>query len=175
MNLKNLNWSAAQTFLRRNRYIVLVILAGLLMLLWPDGRSDVRPKEEAMPAAAGSCEYDLSALEQKLTGTLSQIKGAGRTHVVLTLSSTGRVRLAENRSEAGDDLKTDVILVKRGSGQEGVVEVERQYPVFLGALVVCEGGGNAGVKLELLQAVKALTGLRAEQISICEKTEGEGT
>ena len=174
MNLKNLDWRAAQTFLRKNRYIALVILAGLLLLLWPSGSADKEREPQMESAFAGSCEYDLSELEQKLTDTLAQVKGAGQTQVLLTLSTTGQVRLAENRSQEGETMKTDVVILRRGANQEGVTEVERQYPVFLGALVVCEGGGDPNIKLELLQAMKALTGLRAEQISICEKTGGEG-
>lgn len=173
MNLRELDWQAARTFLRRNRAIALVILAGLLLLLWPEGSSGQRQEPQTEPVTAGICEYDLRELEEKLTETLSQIRGAGRTRVMLTLSATGQVRLAESRTQEGDTLKTDVVILRRGTNQEGVVEVERQYPVFLGALVVCEGGGEPRVRLELLRAVKALTGLRSEQISICEKTEGE--
>ena len=56
--------------------------------------------------------------------------------------------------------------------REDVVEVAQQYPAFLGALVVSDGGGDPQVKLDLLQAVKALTGLGSDQISICERSGG---
>ena len=52
------------------------------------------------------------------------------------------------------------------------MEVAQQYPAFLGALVVSNGGGDPQVKLDLLQAVKALTGLGSDQISICERSGG---
>ena len=173
MNMGQLDWKGAQRFLHKNRGIVLLILAGLLLLLWPGGGREAESEQLPESPQLGNYEYDLSALEEKLTETLSQVEGAGRTRVVLTLSTTGCVALAENRTRQADTVKTDVVLIRRGSNQEGVVEVERQYPVFLGALVVCEGGGNARIRLELLQAVKALTGLRGEQISICERAGGE--
>lgn len=174
MNIRGIDRKAIQQFIRNNRYVALIILAGLLLLLWPGGKEQGRPGgEEQTFQSVGSYEYDLTALERKLTEALSQVEGAGKTHVVLTLSTAGSVALAENRTEEKGALKTDVVIIKCGSGQEGTVEIERQYPVFLGALVICEGGGNAHVKLEMLQAVKALTGLRSEQISICERSGGE--
>ena len=177
MKGKQLNWKAVQQFVQKNRYAALIILAGLLLLLWPfggsgddgqnqgDGNNSVRTVSEY--------EYNLTDLEEKLTKVLSQIRGAGETQVILTLSSTGSVVLAENQTSEDGSVETDVVIVKSGSNQEGVVEVEQQYPAFLGALVVCEGGGNAQVKLEMLQAVKALTGLSSDQISICERSGGD--
>ena len=45
-------------------------------------------------------------------------------------------------------------------------------PSFRGALVVCPGGGNAQVRLELIQAVAALTGLDSNSISVCRGNTG---
>ena len=51
-------------------------------------------------------------------------------------------------------------------------EVQELYPEYRGALVVCDGGGDSQIQLQVLQAVQALTGLNANQISICERTGG---
>ena len=56
-----------------------------------------------------------------------------------------------------------------GSGTEEAVSVKTIYPEFQGALVVCQGAGNASVKLEVLKAVSAITGLSSDQISICQR------
>ena len=37
-----------------------------------------------------------------------------------------------------------------------------------GAVVVCEGGGDASVRLKLMEAVSALTGLGTDKIAICK-------
>ena len=37
---------------------------------------------------------------------------------------------------------------------------------YTGAVVVCEGGGSASVRLQLTQAVSALTGLTSDKIAI---------
>ena len=50
----------------------------------------------------------------------------------------------------------------------GVVVTRETYPQYRGALVVCEGGGNDAVRLQVVSAVSALTGLGADKISICQ-------
>ena len=44
----------------------------------------------------------------------------------------------------------------------------RVYPRFVGALVVCEGGGSAGVRLAVTQAVSALTALPSDKITVLQ-------
>ena len=176
MKGKQLNWKVVQQFVQKNRHAALVILVGLLLLIWPLGgsrSSQSRSEGSESTEKVNKYEYNLTDLEEKLEDVLSQIQGAGETQVILTLSSTGSVALAENQTSEDGAVKTEGVLVKNGSNQEDVVEVEQQYPAFLGALVVCEGGGNAQVKLEMMQAVKALTGLSSDQISICERSGGD--
>lgn len=174
MNIKRLNWKGLQQFFGKNRYAALIILAGLLLLLWPFGGSGKTSETNTdLEQSTSGYEYNLSELEEKLTQTLSQIQGAGETKVVLTLSSTGSTMLAKDKSSKDGSVETSVVVIKNGSNQENVVRTEQQYPAFLGALVVCDGGGDAQVKLKMLQAVKALTGLSSDQISICERSGGD--
>lgn len=170
--MKGFTWNskAVLQFFQKNRWTALLLLVGLALLLWPTGGTG----DNSTPAATEQqqYEYDLESLEEKLADTLSQVEGAGRTQVVLTLATTGSVELAENQTSKDGSVETQVVVVKRGSNQEDVVEVAQQYPAFLGALVVSDGGGDPQVKLDLLQAVKALTGLGSDQISICERSGG---
>lgn len=171
--MKGFTWNskAVLQFFQKNRWTALLLLVGLALLLWPTGGTG----DNGTPAATErrqQYEYDLESLEEKLADTLSQVDGAGKTQVVLTLGTTGSVELAENQTSKDGSVETQVVVVKKGSNQEDVVEVAQQYPAFLGALVVSDGGGDPQVKLDLLQAVKALTGLGSDQISICERSGG---
>lgn len=56
----------------------------------------------------------------------------------------------------------------RGTGSQEVVPLQTLAPEFQGALIVCQGGGDPAVRLNVLQAVSALTGLGADKISICQ-------
>ncbi|MFQ8983403.1 MAG: hypothetical protein ACLR6W_04145 [Evtepia sp.] len=54
-----------------------------------------------------------------------------------------------------------------GSSQE-TVTVQEIYPRYQGALVVCPGGDDPEVRLQITEALSALTGLGADKISISE-------
>ena len=58
------------------------------------------------------------------------------------------------------------------SGQQDVVPLQTVAPEFRGALVVCPGGGNAQVRLKLIEAVSALTGLGSDRIAVVRWQSG---
>ena len=151
---------------QRYQAVLLVLAVGLALLLWPQG-SDGGAEAQAQPETSAS-EFQVEALEQRLAAALSQIQGVGEATVVLTLESGARQVLATDQK--GEDQET--VVVSAGSGQQQAVTVQQISPKFQGALVVCEGGGDPKIKLQVLQAVEALTGLNANQISICEGTGG---
>lgn len=143
-------------------YVLLVMAAGALLLMLPSGGRD-SPKEETQEET-----FDLEAFETKLERTLSRIEGAGETRVVLTLDGGSRQVLARDQDRDGQGGGSNtVVTVGRGSGQQEVVPLQLVAPEFRGALVVCPGGGSASVRLKLIEAVSALTGLGADRISVC--------
>ena len=79
--------------------------------------------------------------------------------------------LAEDSSAtlgSGGDVRQErqVLTVNRGSGRQEVVVTRRMYPVYQGAVVVCQGADSAAVRLAVTQAVSDLTGLGADHISV---------
>lgn len=153
--------------LKRYQYVLLVLAVGLGLLLWPAGGESGQTDPVQAETGQSSSGY-VEALEAKVASALSQIEGVGEATVVLTLESGTRQILAADQK--GEELET--VVVSAGSGQQETVTVQEIAPKFQGALVVCPGGGDANVRLKILQAVEALTGLRANQISICEGTGG---
>ena len=101
---------------------------------------------------------------------LSQIRGAGEVTVVLTLAGGPRQVLAQDVDQAAErgQERRETVVVSRGSGGQEAVAVQEVSPEYQGALLVCPGGGDPTVRLQLTQAVAALTGLGADKISISE-------
>ena len=156
-------WKGA---LEKYGYVLLVMAAGAVLLLLPSGGRD-SPREE-VPTREEGVSFDLGAFEEKLERTLSQIEGAGETKVVLTLDGGSRQVVARNQDRDGEGGGSNtVVTVGKGSGQQEVVPLQTVAPEFRGALVVCPGGGNAPVRLKLIEAVSALTGLGSDRISVC--------
>lgn len=152
--------------LKQYQAVLLVIIVGVALLLLPSGGRD-SPDNREPPAQEEGTAFDLEAFEKKLAQVLSQVEGAGDVRVVLTLDGGSRQMLARNQERDRDGGgSSTVATVGRGSGNQEVVPLQVMAPRFRGALVVCPGGGNAQVRLRLVEAVSALTGLGADRISI---------
>ena len=151
--------------LHKYRLVWLVILVGLFLLLLPtDGGEG---EEAAAEPAQGT--FDLEKTEARLAQALSQIKGAGEVTVMLTVANGPRQVLAQDvdrNSQQGEE-STQTVILSRGSSQE-TVTVQEIYPRYQGALVVCPGGDDPEVRLQITEALSALTGLGADKISISE-------
>ena len=154
--------------LEKYKYVLIILGLGLILLLWPTGEKE---KQSESADRSASEEFDLAALEEKLSQTLSQVEGAGKVTVALTVKSGKEQVPVTDRStsvtERGNSLEEKTVVINTGSGQEAVVRVQR-YPQFQGAVVVCQGGDRADVRLLLTQAVSALTGLGADRITVCK-------
>ena len=133
-------------------YVLLVIGVGAALLLWPGGGE----KETVLTEESGTY-FDLEEFETKLEKALSRIEGAGEVSVVLTLASDGRQVLAQDRdTDGGGGGSSTTVTVGRGGGTEEVVPLQTFTPDFRGALVICQGGGEAQVRLRLVEAVSAV-------------------
>lgn len=156
--------------LGRYKYVLLVMLAGLVLLALPDTKDDVETQTDLSSTVEE--DFSVEALEQKLEETLSKIDGAGEVRVMLTVQSGMRRVLAQNKSmeQGGELLQQEIenVVVSTGSGTQETVLVQQVYPRFQGALIVAAGGGDPTVKLKLTEAVAALTGLGTDKISICK-------
>lgn len=158
-------WKGA---LEKYKYVLLVMAAGALLLLLPIGSSD-RNSESQEEKELIASEFDLEEFEKKLEQALSRVQGAGEVKVVLSVDTGQRQILAQDQErEADGGYNTATVTLGKGSGNQEVVPLQTVAPQFRGALVVCPGGGDPSVRLDLAQAVAALTGLGADRITICQ-------
>ncbi len=174
------SWKLPQglaALLERWKYPALILLAGVVLVLWPGGEQKTEPETAASQAAEESAEDPevyRRRMERELEGILSQVEGAGKVSVLLTL-----------RNGPTDSYQTDLSTSGRGEGEDGTQErqektvmrengsaynepilVTRAYPTFQGALIVSQGAGDPTVKYRILEAVAALLGLGTHQITV---------
>ena len=131
--------------LGKYKYVLLVAALGAVLLLWPSGKKLAAAPAEEEPVRTG-------------------------VDVMLTLQSGGEKVLAQDSSlrysgnvQSPDSYERST----RPVTEEGGVVVTREtYPQYRGALVVCEGGGNDAVRLQVVSAVSALTGLGSDRIAV---------
>ncbi len=169
MKSKDGSLSKVAVFLEKYKYVLLVALVGAVLLLWPGGKGGSEKARQA--EQTGEVVFDLTSMERKLSAALSQVEGAGDVSVVLTVQSTSRQVVAQDDKttlkEGSSERTAETVVISKGSGTQEPVLLEQIYPDYQGALVVCTGGEDAGVRLKLVEAVSALTGLGADKISIC--------
>ena len=155
---------------KRYRLVWIIVAAGLCLLAIPSGAD--HGTETASEGVVGTEEeVSVEALEEKLSNILSRIEGAGKVSVMLTVKSGTQRILAkhiEDSQTADMQEQTEEIVVISGKNGDEVVLIGRNYPDFQGALVVCPGGDNAQVRLEITNALSALTGLGAGRITVCK-------
>ena len=119
----------------------------------------------------------LAALEEsKLENALSNIYGAGRVHVTLSLKAGGETiyamdersseRLESEPSSSSADLDKKPSLVSKQSGGQEALVIKHLYPEYKGALIICDGADDSSVKLKITEAASSLLGLGSDKIVV---------
>ena len=156
---------------KKYRYALLVLLLGAVLLILPSGK---KVSGEKTAGQAEDYSQTVEKTEKEMQQILSDIHGVGNLQIMLTIESGGEQHLAENSelsysgsSETPEDCnrRSETVVVSDGSGEKAVV-TKSSAPVYRGALVVCQGAGSPDVKLEVTQAVSALTGLSSDRITV---------
>ena len=149
--------------LKDNRlWLILALGLGLLLLLLPRKQASAEPERQEALA------FSLEAEEKRIAAALSKLDGAGNVTVVLTLDRSEEREYARNldsdRQTETDGGRTEERSEIAEIG-DGALTVKVLYPRYRGALVVVEGDGSA-LRLEVTQAVSALTGLSSDKITV---------
>lgn len=145
--------------LTKYKYPILVLLVGLGLMLLPG-------RETAEPAQVPAETTPADSLERRLEALLSQIQGAGQVRVLLT-EDTGRETVYQTDLQADDSGRSeDTVLVEDSARNETGLVRRTLEPRYRGAVILCQGADAAQVKLAIVEAVRCVTGLGADQISV---------
>lgn len=158
MNVKDVKGTInrAIEFLEKYKFALIILVIGLVLISLPT--SD---KSEEEKAVVETEQLPEDRLEERLQKALQQIDGAGRVEVVLTIKESQQKILASDETES----ESKTVTVQSGDGTE-TVTVKSLYPVYRGALVVCDGADDPQVKLDIVTSVSALTGLGSDKITV---------
>ena len=145
------------TVIKKYRYVLLVVLLGVFLMLIPQDSQDAPENmQQQVPP--------VQDLEEELTVILSQISGVGKTSVLLTELSGSDTIYQTDTGQNQSHVDT-VIVMNREREETGLVK-QILPPVYKGALVVCQGGDNAQVRLAVVHAVRSVTGLSSDCITV---------
>ncbi len=156
-----------------NKLIIGALVLGLMLLIIPWG-SFTKSKTEGISVNAGEStgsvpQFSLRDEERRLETALSKIEGAGSVSVILTLETGSERRLATDNDNSRDTDADGSTQVREKSETVTVsneaVTVIYVYPRYRGALVIASGS-SPSVRLQITQAVSALTGLSTDRITV---------
>ena len=92
--------------------------------------------------------------------------GVGRVELMLTTSGSEEIFYQTDTRVSGDTCEETTVFSSAQSTQKTPVVTKTKSAPYLGAVVVCDGADSATVRLRVMQAVSALTGLGSDKISV---------
>ena len=158
--------AAIGRWIKKYRYVCLILLVGILFLLFPDESWE----PDAATAYPAEAEKEKEGLQEQLTQLLSHLEGAGKVQVLLTeaAGSQTHYETIQDRSRDGtsEELRTETVILTGSDRTESGLVRRVDPPTYLGAVVLCQGADRASVRLAIVDAVSAATGLGADKISV---------
>ena len=148
----------------RYRYFLIVVLAGVLLMVLPQRKTPEKVPE--MPEKAEAALGFRQELEAELSAMLSLSEGAGTVRVLLTEARGEQVRYQCDEDMGAGDRRSKTVLVRSTDRQETGLIRQIDPPSFQGALVLCQGGDRAAVRLAIVNAVTSVTGLSADRVTV---------
>ena len=157
MDLKSLQEKTVK-WIGKYKYLLLILLIGVGLMLIPGGES----KEEEAPQIQQQAPQEES-IKEDLEQILSNIQGAGRVQVMLTLQS-GSQTIYQTDIPATD--REDTVIITDGDRTQSGLVQKVIRPTYRGAIILCQGADSPAVCLAVKEAVSKVTGLDSSQISV---------
>lgn len=143
------------SLIKEYKYVALILAVGILLMLLPEKQRE----QDTIPAA----EKNTLSQEERLEEILSQIQGVGKVRVLLTTAAGERNVYVHDENSSGS--REVVVITDSQRSQAGLIS-QVLPPEYLGAVIVCQGGDQAAVRLSIVEAVGDATGLSADKITV---------
>lgn len=148
------------------KYVCIVLIAGIALLLIPG-------KKETANTPVSTPEPNMQMIDETtLSEVLKTVAGAGDVRVMLSVASGKETIYQTNENVANsadnNEKKTETVIITDSQRNEQGLVSQINPPVYLGAIIVCQGGDIPSVKLAITQAVSKITGLGTDSICVLE-------
>lgn len=138
--------------IKKNWYIPLVIISGVLVMLFGADRREV------IAADASVDSNYVSETEQRIAEMLRGIEGVGECRVTITLSSGGK---KEYVREEGS-----VLVITDKDGNQSAVVSRENAPEIAGVTIATRGAGSTVVRNNIIESVSTVLGIGTNKICV---------
>ena len=152
-------------YINKYKYLILALIVGIALMLLPGKVSETNgiTKENNVSDPV----IDEAIMLQNI---LKNVAGAGRVEVMLTKATESEYIYqtdddAATTDSGGNSNKKTVIISDGSKSEKGLIK-RINAPLYRGAVVVCDGGDDPGVRLAIVDAVSKVTGLNSNQIAV---------
>lgn len=156
----------------KNKKNVLIVSLGFIgiFLIFISEIVPEREKEIVKTPSDFPSGFELE-LEKRLEEAVSQISGAGKTDITITLDSSKEYFYAKNSSEntsaSETEKESELVILEGAEGEEPIV-LKTDEAKIRGVLVVCEGGNDPLVCEKILEAICALLDIPSNKVSVAK-------
>ena len=143
--------------------VVAIIAVVVMLVLYFSVKtgSSKRTQTTAAPTVHDYCERT----EQKLGDALESMQGVGKVKTVISWESGVETVIAYATNTAGNSITTTPTVIQT-QGSSGPIVLKELYPKALGVIIICQGGNNVAVKLDVMRAVSALLDISQNKINV---------
>jgi len=146
------------------KFPAIILGVGIFMMLLPE------PVGKEIRQEAAIQQKETPSRAEELENILGQISGVGKVKVLLTEADGAETVYQTDESRSGsqdtENLKLETVIVKNADREEVGLVRSVSPPVYLGAIIVCEGGDSPSIKLSIVQAVSNVTGIPSDRITV---------
>lgn len=160
MEIKHLG-DKGVALIKKYKYVIIVLLLGIALMLIPVGKSNKNTNTPTIPA-----QSKFSDPTDALQSILSQIDGAGKVKIMLTVEAGEKTVYQSDQTSDETSVKLDTVIITDGDRTQSGMIQQILAPIYRGAVVVCQGADKPNVKLAVMEAVKNMTGLGYDRISV---------
>lgn len=146
-------------------YILLALIAGVVLLVWPSGAGTSKP--DPVELAPDSSQY-VRELEGRTQELICRLEGVKSCSVMLTLDSSYSYLYASdqhvNQTSGSTDSEKQIVL-RTVDGDEYPIVISEYLPEIRAAAVVCRGGDKSTVA-DIKYMLSALFGISESGIFV---------
>jgi stage III sporulation protein AG len=173
----------------RLKLVVVLGLLGMALIAVSQFLPEKKPPPDSATAVFTSSDY-AAALEERLTGLITEMDGAGRVRVMVTLENAGETVYAQEETRnvdkheevpaeqasatttsAKENIEQRYILVEgENGGREALVRTQIE-PRVQGVVVLCEGAGNLLVEQSITHVVTTALNVPTTRVAVVKITK----
>ena len=154
----------AKALLGKYKYAALILGIGIFLMLLPEEGQQPIQQEAPVP------QIQQTTMAEEWEAILSQISGVGKVKVMLTEAAGAETVYQTDEdcsaSSGSENLRVETVIITDGSRSESGLVRTVVPPVYLGAIIVCQGGDSPAIRLAVVEAVSNVTGIGSDRITV---------